>query len=249
MKKVLLLIIIAISLLNLNGYTQTLSYSVYEHPYECGVKYIVLFSNGRFYYVDIPEILIADYIYKGHGEYQIKEGCVSFRDDRDAELLDSRECFINDADSVSLIFYSFNDQSKEFECRNYFTQIIINSQDTFSVEFGKCKNLCYGSPVYTIDFFFPPHTMLRYNSIDSTNTNFIELYFNYSFDYNRVYLENMHASTSQTGEYMALNDEEFVKLDSLPDYLQSDIIMGANCIEKTELDKNLFRQKQTTEGQ
>lgn len=231
MGKTLLNIVIAVILLlgTHAGYAQDEIMSIYKYQYNVGQKYIIFFQNGRFCYIDAPKNVMGnDYLYRGEGCYYLRDSCVYFLDDGDAVLSKSNERFIIDADSISLIFYSFNDN--EFECRNYFTQIIINAKDTFFFEFGGCQNLCYNDSVQTIDFFFPPHTWLRYNTHNPTNTNYIEFYFNYSFDYNRVYLGGINAFIANTGEYIVLNEEKFNRVVSLPSklkyYLKKTINIG-----------------------
>ena len=225
MKKTLISIIkVVILLLSTNaGYAQDGIMSIYKYQYNVGQKYITFFQNGRFCYIDAPKnVMGGDYLYKGQGNYCLRDNCMSFLDDGDAVLSKSNERFIIDADSISLIFYSFNDN--EFECRNYFTQIIINAKDTFFFEFGGCQNLRYNDSVQTIDFFFPPHTWLRYDTHNPTNTNYIEFYFIYSFDYNRVYLGEINAIIANDGERLILNEEKFDRVDSLPNELKCYLI-------------------------
>lgn len=219
MKKSLLNIIIVVILLLSShaGYAQDGIMSIYKYQYDVGQKYITFFQNGRFCYIDAPKNVKGDdYLYKGQGNYYLKDSCIYFLDDGDAALSESNERFIIDADSISLFFYSFNDIDNEFECRNYFTQIIINAKDTFFFEFGSCQNLCYKDSVQTIDFFFPPHTWLRYDTPNPTNTNYFEFYFNYSFDYNRIYLGGRNAIIANVGEYLILDEEKFNRVVSLP---------------------------------
>lgn len=236
MKNLLLNIIMVIALLSgsLAGCAQDEAISIYKHQYNVGQKYIILFQNGRFCYIDIPKyVMDDDYLYKGQGRYCQKDSCVYFFDDGDAILSESNEYFCNDVDSISLFFYSFNDN--EFECRNYFTHLIINKRDTFFFDFGSCQNLYYNNYVQTIDFFFPPHTWLRYDTPNPPKTNVIEFFFNYSFDYNKVYLEERNAVVKEFGEYLTLDNEKFVRIDKLPSLVEKLV----NGIIESEKSKKL----------